>query len=175
MIIMLLGACSIGGSENDNEEVMGVLSEMKEMDEKLGNDEEDEIDYNDTAENEVLIDLALEEFKEESENMHEFSNTEFSTLSIDDMRSATDIKTWLDKYIYIKVKAENVVSEGRTESFERYYKYEDGELIDSECYKDSYSGCNDLILRSEEKNLRNDTPDYEEENDNVLDLTRIYD
>ncbi|GAA0337645.1 hypothetical protein GCM10008931_31530 [Oceanobacillus oncorhynchi subsp. oncorhynchi] len=171
MFIMLLGACSIGSGDNSNEKA-GFLSEMKEIDDKVGKDEEDEIDYDDTAENEVLIDLALEEFKKESENMREFSDTKFENLTIEDLQSVTDIQIWKNKYIYIKVNAENE-NKAFSSGFEKYYKYEEGELIDSEYYDDSSSAFNP-VLKSEETNLLNDTPDYEEKSDNVLDLTKTY-
>lgn len=168
---MLLGACSIGGND-DNEEVMGVLSEMKEIDDKIGKDEEDEIDYDDTAENEVLIDLALKEFEKESEDMREFTDTNHENLTIEDLQNATDVKIWKNKYIYIKVNAD-IENQAFSSGFEKYYKYEEGELIDSEYYDDSSSAFNP-ILKSEETNLLNDTPDYEEKSDNVLDLSHVY-
>ncbi len=168
----LLAACSIGGSEDANEK-SGVLSEMKEIDDKIGNDGENEIDYDDTAENEVLIDLALEEFKEESEHMGEFSNTKYSTLTIEDLRNVTDVQIWHNKYILINVNADNPDRHSSSDDFERYYKYENGELIDSQC-KDGISGCSKEVLTSEEMNFIKDEPDFKEESDNVLDLTKTF-
>lgn len=171
LIMTLLAACSIGSSDNGNEKT-GFLAEMKEMDDKLGNDDEEEIDYDDTAENEVLIDLALEEFKTEWVFERDFSNTESSSLTIDDLRNATEIKIWHDKYIFIKINADDQNTLDR-DDYERYYKFEEGELIDSRC-EDRISQCSNGILTNEEMNFIKDEPDFKEESDNVLDLTKRY-
>ncbi|GGP14752.1 hypothetical protein [Oceanobacillus neutriphilus] len=58
------------------------------------------------------------------------------------------------------------------EKYERYYKYEDGDLIDTECYKDL--GCNESKLQAEDQKLLNDEPDYQEESNDILDVTKTF-
>ncbi|MFD1389136.1 hypothetical protein ACFQ4Z_20420 [Oceanobacillus oncorhynchi subsp. oncorhynchi] len=172
MIMTLLAACSIGSSENSNEKA-GFLAEMKEMDDKLGNDKEDEIDYDDTLDNEKLIDLALETFMSEGEN-GVFSGTESSSATIEEVKDATEIKVWHNKYIYIKVNADDPQTHSG-DDYERYYKYEDGDLVDSQCYSDQMgTECNEANFNIKELNLRDEEPDYLEENDTELDLTKTF-
>lgn len=141
LLLMVLVACGIvDGKENDNK-----IKSSDDTENELSNDE--------------LINMAIEEFKSNTE-WNLFSSTCSENASNDEIREATNIEIWDDGYIKISVDTEiknDNALDGST-TYEAFYKLDDENIEETQSAEDIDVQENETI--------------YTEENDGVLEVTK---
>ncbi|MBP2079654.1 hypothetical protein [Oceanobacillus polygoni] len=149
LLLMVLVACGIVGSkENDNKI-------------KASNDTGNELS------NEELINLAIQEFKEYSHS--DLFSFCLENATVEDVREATDIKIWEREGRYIEISVDTEVNNGDvfdgSKNYTELYELVDGELEETDNPTEEKSDDVSVKILSME-------PDYMEENDSVLDVTK---
>lgn len=110
--------------------------------------------------NDELIKLAIEEFRS-LDNHVIFTSTPSANVTIDEMRNASNIKIWDGKYIELAVHTHedsDLPKWNGDETYYELYKLVDGEL--------------EVFSETTAETVSDKEPDYVEENDGVLDITR---